>query len=91
MSWTLTPERGGSGKTGRRKEGVTSKIGIGTEQGWREAGERQNFPEKTGVSEDPKFGELVQDCSANILDFLGIFWGPRDLSRWGEECSVGGI
>lgn len=70
---------------------MTSKIGIGTEQGWREAGERQNFPEKTGVSEDPKFGELVQDCSANILDFLGIFWGPRDLSRWGEECSVGGI
>lgn len=79
------------GETGRRKEGVTSKIGIGTEQGWREAGERQNFPEKTGVSEDPKFGELVQDCPANILDFLGIFLGPRDPCRWGEECSVGGI
>lgn len=35
---------------------MTSKIGIGTEQGWREAGERQNFPGKTGVSKDPKFG-----------------------------------
>lgn len=70
---------------------MTSKIGIGTEQGWREAGERQNFPEKTGLSEDPKFGVLVQDRPANILDFFGIFWGPRDPSRWGEECSVGGI
>lgn len=57
---------------------MTSKIGIGTEQGWREAGERRNFPEKTGDLRTPNLGELVQDRPANIPRFFWGFLGALD-------------